>query len=79
MTKYNVVSPRPKHNEAGKVWWHNIGNATMNDKGNITIYLNSLPIPDAEGQIRIMLFEKDETQTRTAKPKSNDVDDEIPF
>ncbi len=67
MTKrLDAFSPRPKQD--GGTWWHKVGSAWETDKGNITVFLDSVPIPspkpNAEGfnQIVIMLFE----------PKSDD-------
>lgn len=59
--KFDAVTPRPKYKEEGRVWWHRIGSAVENEKGQIAIYLDSVPVPDAkEGKVVIMLFEQRE-------------------
>jgi hypothetical protein len=60
--KFNVCTPRPKYGTDGESWWHTIGNAIEKDNGSITIFLNSLPLPDAKKpeSVVLMLFEKDE-------------------
>jgi len=73
MTKrYDVVTPRPKYQQQG-VWWHRVGSAFENDEGRITIYLDSVPVPDPEKENKIvmMLFEpkpKDGEETKGKKP-----------
>lgn len=90
--RYDVCTPRPKYGEEGKSWWHRVGSAHQNDKGLITIYLDSVPVPDPgkDNKIVMMLFEpreKDETgrasgqsaPRRSSAPKRGAEDDEIPF
>jgi len=90
--RFDAVTPRPKHNADG-VWWHRVGRAVQNEKGQIAIYLDSVPVPDQErGNIVIMLFEakeRDEQEANSRRrttgetpPKSRpttQIDDEIPF
>jgi hypothetical protein len=55
--RLDALVPRDKHNEPG-TWFHKIGHAWVNDKGTITVYLDSLPIPDhKDGQVRFLLLE----------------------
>ncbi len=89
--KFDVCTPRPKYAEQGKVWWHRVGNAVENDNGQITVFLDSVPVPDParENKIVMMLFEpRDDNADRrpafaastnraTRKPVQDD--DEIPF
>ena len=67
--RYDVTTPRPKYSGDG-VWWHRVGSAVMNDKGQIMVYLDSVPVPDKEkGTINLVLFEpreKDDEQPSTA-------------
>ena len=85
--KFDAVTPRPKYNERGAVWWHKIGSAVENDKGQITIFLNSIPIPGDEGDVRIHLFEQKEDEERAPKERVRQPhhkkdaldDDHIPF
>lgn len=86
--KFQAHVPRPKSDGNG-VWWHRIGSAVENDKGQVTIYFDSLPFPDIEGTVKVMLFEPKEDgklQERRGpaprskpKPKDDETDDEIPF
>jgi len=81
--RFDACTPRPKH--GGGTWWHRVGSAFENDKGQVTVYLDSVPVPDKErGNIVIMLFEPKERERvaemdgsgKKEKPK---FDDEIPF
>lgn len=82
--KFKVMVPRPKYNEDG-VWWHRVGSAHENAKGQIFVYLDSNPIPGEDGQVKLMLFERDDDYQRNdARPKGSGTpdygpDDEIPF
>lgn len=71
--KFDVCTPRPKFGgKRGEVWWHQVGNAAENDKGQISVWLNSVPVPDpqSDNQIVLMLFEKrDREQQEDESPK----------
>lgn len=83
--RYDVCSPRPGREE-GKTFWHRVGSAFDGDKG-ISVKLDSLPLPDAKGEVWLKLFEPREKaqaapkQDRVSASKSTrvDLDDEIPF
>jgi hypothetical protein len=86
--KFNACTPRPKQD--GGVWWHKVGSAYENEKGQISVYLNSVPVPDPEkeNQVCFTLFEDTERDAerregRRPAPRtsgnSNKDDDEIPF
>ena len=90
--KFDVCTPRPKFGEEGKSWWHRVGNAVENDKGQITIYLNSIPVPDPtrENQVVMMLFEPREddraaapaaqsSPSRSKRQQPKEDEDYIPF
>lgn len=62
--KMNVTVPIKYGREGDKTYWHNIGTAFENEKGQITIYLNSLPIPGDDGKVKIMLFDKKDDADR---------------
>lgn len=69
--RFNVMTPRPKQD--GGSWWHKVGNAFENDRGLVTVYLDSVPVPDQEknNKIVMMLFEPEENQEpRTSGGKS---------
>ena len=66
--KWNVSTPR-KYGE-DKTFWVNIGSAWENDgngKHFATISLDALPLPDAEGKVRIFLFPKDDDERNTRR------------
>jgi hypothetical protein len=85
MTKrFDVCTPRPKFGHEGKSWWHRVGSATENDRGQIIIYLDSVPVPDAkkDNKIVMMLFEPREKEPAKSGKKAaerEEMDDEIPF
>lgn len=89
--RFNVATPRPKY--GGGTWWHRVGKAHENDRGTITVYLDSVPVPDPEKDNKIVmtLFEEEEdgsprrssgssgsSSRRQSAPEVED-DDEIPF
>lgn len=80
--RYDVCSPRPRK-DSDKPFWHRVGTAWEGDKG-INITFDSLPLPDKEGRVSVVLFEPREKQT--SKPQASeqrsqreDEDSEIPF
>lgn len=86
--RFDCSTPRPKSDGTGS-WWLRVGSAWQNDNGQITVYLDSYPIPDKDGVVKIMLFEPrpPSTQPGTPAPRQqnlqqwgkDDIDDEIPF
>lgn len=60
--RYDLCSPRPRKN-SDKPFWHRVGTAFENDKG-ITLLFDSLPLPDDEGRVAVMLFEPKEQEDR---------------
>lgn len=89
--RYDVCTPRPDGREEGKTWWHKVGSAWKNDKGLVTVYLDSIPLPDPEkgGKVVMMLFEPKEKEgdartkttsdSKTSRQTSRHEDGEIPF
>jgi hypothetical protein len=65
--RYDLCSPRPRK-DSDKPFWHRVGTAFENDKG-ITLLFDSLPLPDAEGRVAVMLFEP---RDRDDAPRGND-------
>lgn len=53
--RYDVCSPRAGREE-GKTFWHRVGTAFDGEKG-ISVKLDSLPLPDAKGEVWLKLFE----------------------
>lgn len=84
--RFNVATPRPKHD--GGTFWLRIGSAWQNEKGLITVYLDSYPIPDKEGVVKMMLFEPDPRdkpargggrEENSPRAWNRELDDDIPF
>jgi hypothetical protein len=55
-TRYDVLSPR-KRSDAHKTYWHRVGTAFERERGGLSVVLDSLPLPDAEGQVRLLIVE----------------------
>ena len=88
-TRFDLVSPRKGRDD--KTRWHKVGAAFPRDKGGYQLVFDSLPLPDAEGRVTLMMWEAQErddsrgqsSQARAAdraqRPASDDLDGEIPF
>lgn len=88
-TRFDVCSPRPRK-DSDKPYWHRVGSAWQSEKG-IRLTFDSLPLPDKEGQVSVVLFEakkdgstaKDDMRTAHINPRQQEskqeMDDEIPF
>lgn len=72
-----------KQTKAGKWRFIKLGSARKNDKGQLDVYLDALPISDAEGQCRLTISKRQEReggQEQYSAPQGNGgLDDEIPF
>ena len=82
MTRYDLLSPRPKKD--GGTSWHKVGAAFPRDKGGFSLVFDSLPLPDKEGRVSLMMWEatprEDGRQQGGHQSQARDtVDDEIPF
>ena len=87
MTRYDLISPREGRD--GKVRWLKIGAAFPRDKGGFSLVFDALPLPDKEGNVRLLMTEplpRDGDQPQPSQPSRrpdpgarNDLDDEIPF
>lgn len=62
--KWNVSSPRAYGRDNEKTFWVNVGSAWENDsdkgKHDVVIEFSALPLPDADGKVRVFLFPKDD-------------------
>jgi hypothetical protein len=78
MKRFDVLSPRSKKD--GGTFWHRVGTAFQGDKG-ISLIFDSLPLPDAEGKVRVSLFEprQKEASNAPARGRQNELDDAVPF
>jgi len=65
MTRYDIISPR-KRGDADKTYWHRVGTAFEREKGGLSLVLDSLPLPDAEGQVRLLVVEAKAHEEGTA-------------
>ena len=89
MTRFDLVSPRKGRDD--KTRWHKVGAAFPRDKGGYQLVFDSLPLPDAEGRVTLMMWEAQERDGQAPRgnnpPQSggapaggrSDMDDEIPF
>ena len=72
-----------KQTKAGKWRFVKLGSAKKNDKGQLDVWLDALPIADAEGQCRLTISKRQEREggypdsTGTTGGASGDVDDDI--
>jgi hypothetical protein len=77
-----------KQTKGGKWRFVRLGSAKKNDKGQLDVWLDALPIPDAEGQCRLSIAKRQERDGgKFPGPNDNvpmphglgSIDDEIPF
>ena len=80
--RYDLCSPR-KNKKTGKTYWHRVGTAFPSDKGGFSCVLDSLPLPDENGDVRFSAFPpKDGQAEQPQQQKYNAADlegDQIPF
>jgi len=80
--RFNMASPRARKD--GKTHWHSVGSAWVDEKGT-TLEFDSLPLPDAEGRVRVKLFEPRtggdvaSAATRITHDSMADLDSDVPF
>ena len=85
--RFNVSTPKPYSDGSGKTWWLKVGSAWQNDRGLITVYLDSYPTPDKDGVVKMMLFEPDPREPQQTREPTIDtsmsykeaLSDEVPF
>lgn len=93
MTRYDLLSPRKGKDD--KTRWHKVGAAFPRDKGGFQLVFDSLPLPDAEGRVTLMMWEPREDSGMSSKAQAadraqrptggapaggySDMDSEIPF
>lgn len=84
--RYDLLSPRKGKDD--KTRWHKVGAAFPRDKGGFSLVFDSLPLPDTEGRVSLMMWEakpKDDGYSDTARTADRaqrpaDLDgDSIPF
>ena len=75
--RYDCCTPRPWKD---KVYWHKIGSAFESSPGSKThmkIILDSLPLPNADGAVEIVLFEAKSSAPMTKADMEKAIGDEI--
>ncbi len=82
MKPHNVSSPRPRKD--GKTFWHKVGVAWPRDDGGFKLDLDSLPLPDAEGKVMLLVSPPKEAagypeEGRADPAPAREMDDEISF
>lgn len=83
MQRYDLISPRPRKD--GKTYWHKVGAAFPNKNGGFSLVFDSLPLPDNEGRVSVMMKEptprddQPRQQSQDSGQGGNDYGDEIPF
>lgn len=79
--RYDLISPRARKD--GKTFWVKVGAAFPKDGGGFSLVFDALPLPDAEGNVRLLMAEPRDNagQQRQEQPaRRDDLDtDEIPF
>lgn len=55
MARYDLLSPRKKKD--GGTYWHKVGAAFSRDAGGFSLSFDSLPLPDAEGKVMLLMSE----------------------
>jgi hypothetical protein len=85
--RYDLLSPR--EDRSGKTRWNKVGAAFPRDAGGFSLVFDALPLPDKEGNVRLLMSEakpRDEYQRREEPPQRqgrreapSDIDDSIPF
>lgn len=84
----DVISFRPRGD--GKPFAHKIGSAKKNDKGGLNLYLDSLPLPDKDGRVSLLVAppresggggrtERRPPTTRPQTPRDDFEDDVVTF
>ena len=85
MNRFDLLSPRKGKDD--KTRWHKIGAAFPRDKGGFQLVFDSLPLPDNEGRVTVMMWEAKPRQDQGGAPAGgfgggmpdNGMDDQIPF
>lgn len=84
MNRFDLLSPRKGKDD--KTRWHKVGAAFPRDKGGFQLVFDSLPLPDAEGRVTLMMWEAQDNgaprqQRQTGGAPAGGMDDgsDIPF
>jgi hypothetical protein len=83
--RYDLISPRKR---GEKTYWARVGAAFPRDAGGFSLEFDSLPLPDPEGRVRLLMSlpRDDAGQSSGGQSRQSgggqqrrDMDDEIPF
>jgi hypothetical protein len=79
MVRYDLISPRERKD--GKTHWVKVGAAFSRDQGGFSLVFDALPLPDKEGNVRLLMTEPKprEDGYSAPRPAAGGIDDEIPF
>jgi hypothetical protein len=55
MVRYDLISPRERKD--GKTFWVKVGSAFERDQGGFSLVFDALPLPDKEGNVRLLMTE----------------------
>lgn len=84
--RFDILSPRPKKD--GGTRWHKIGAAFTANGGGYNLVFDSLPLPDKEGRVSLIMREPLDRDgapaPRQSAPKQSGrmadaIDDDIPW
>lgn len=81
--RYDIKSPRERKD--GKTFWLKVGTMFEGDKGDFTIYLDALPLPDKDGRVTLKGWEPQQKQEGRQQAEQQgasqdySLDDDIPF
>ena len=80
MTRYDLISPREDKN--GKTRWHKVGAAFPRDNGSFSLVFDALPLPDKDGNVRLLMSEakpRDDAPRQNTQRADDLGGDEIPW
>lgn len=75
MKRYDAIVPRP--GKDGKTFWHRVGAAFERD-GKTSVKLDSIPLPNKEGEVWITLAEPRQKEAAPAQDTGN-LNDDMPW
>lgn len=78
--RYDLISPRARKD--GKTFWVKVGAAFPKDGGGFSLVFDALPLPDADGNVRLLMAEPRDSQPQQrqeAPAQDRHIEDSIPF
>ena len=55
MNRYDLITPRERKD--GKTHWQKVGAAFPRDNGGFSLVFDALPLPDKDGNVRVLMTE----------------------